>query len=178
MASSEIALLVPDFRKKLNLALDAATARGFRMEPMVTLLTPTEQGALWCQGRSPVDAELKVLALVNAKAPYLAECLHKAVPKETNLVTQDVPGNSWFQWGETASVVWIDSQNKVTYSAEWKDRALNNMNGYRVLAEEAEKIGLFVGSCYNMLQLRKEQNPIDAMSFEEIDKEMQRRYRR
>lgn len=175
--ASELSLLVPEFRKKLSDALAVTLSKGLRLEPVITLLSPTDQASIWKQGRSGIDAELKVLALKNANAPFLAECLRKAVAKETNLVTDDLPGNSWHQWGEAATVVWIDTNNKVVISPEWKER-FNDMNAYKVLREECEKIGLTVGKCFNTVQLRAVQNPLDVYSLEEIDTEMRRRFSR
>jgi len=175
----EISLLIPEFRNKLQELLSACKARGVTMSPYFTLCTPQEQGALWKQGRTITDSELKVLALENAKAPFLAHCIRTAIPKETNLITDMIPGYSWHQWGEACDCVWVDFAHRVN----WNPKQLQDgKNGYQIYTEEAEKLGLTPGGQFAIgvdwphVQLRKEQLP--TANITEIDAEMKRRYNR
>lgn len=177
--ASEISLLIPDFRKKLIEALETTRGRGFRMEPVSTLVSPVEQAALWKQGRSATDAELKAMSLENAKARFLAECLRRGIVRETNLVTDDLPGFSWHQWGEAASVVWVDGQNKLNLSPDFKEYQKDGqkLNGYQVFVEECLKVELFAGASFNTVQFRSG-TPSTHYSVQDIDKEMKKRFAR
>lgn len=174
--ATELSLLIPEFRKKLVEAIEATKNRGFNIEVLTTLITPLQQAAYWKQGRSATDAELKSLALANGGARYLADCMTKAVPKETNLVTEDLPGFSWHQWGEAASVVWVDGSRKLNTSPVFKERP-TNQNGYQLFSEECATVGLFLGR-FNLAQLRPEKSPVELYSLADIDAEMRKRYGR
>ena len=146
------------------------------MDVLTTIISPFEQAAYWKQGRSATDAELKVLALANNGARFLADCMTKAVAKETNLVTEDLPGFSWYQWGEIATVAWIDRNRKINLSSVFREHP-TNQNGYHVFAEECAVVGLYQHR-FNTAQLRPEKAPADVYSLVEIDLEMRKRYGR
>lgn len=174
--ASELSLLIPDFRKKLVEALTASRNRGFRVEPIATLVSPIEQAGLWKQGRSAIDAELKGLWFDNAKARYLATALRQGIVKATNVVTEDLPGFSWHQWGEAISVVWVDGQGKLNLSPNYLEHP-QRLNGYKVFVEECEKMGLVAGPTFNSVQLRAG-NVTDHYTVDQINAEMQKRYSR
>jgi hypothetical protein len=173
--ATETSLLIPAFRRLLLEAIETTKKRGFVFEPIVTLLTPLDQARLWKQGRTAIDAELKSLALENVQASYLADCIRTAKVHETNLVTNDIPGQSWHQWGEAATVVWIDNNQKLNYSPTYKAYP-TNLNGYAVFGEEAVKLGL-VMSRYSEVQLRPK-TPEDYYNIKSINDEMQKRYKK
>ena len=174
--ATELSLLIPEFRKKLVTALEASKSRGFQIEPIQTLISPMEQASLWKQGRSGTDAELKTMALANAGATYLANCMTLAYPKETNVVTDDLPGFSWHQWGEATTVVWVDGSRKLNFSPTFRERPLN-FNGYQIFGEECAKVGLTTLR-FNCVQLRPETSPTDLYTIGQIDAEMAKRYNR
>jgi hypothetical protein len=174
--ASEISLLIPQFRKQLICALDAAKSQGLQIEVLTTIITPLEQAALWKQGRSRIDAELKVMALKDAKAPYLAECLQKAVAQETNIVTNLLPGYSWHQWGEAALLIWVDKQ-KIVFDTRGA--------GYRKFAEILKEFSLHCASenddsplAWRTATFRASPNAGESYKVSEIDSEMQKRFRR
>ena len=174
--ATELSLLIPEFRKKLIEGIEATKKPRFLLEPLVTLVSPLEQAAMWRQGRSATDAELKVMALTHAGAPYLADCMAKGKPKETNLMTDDLPGCSWHNWGEAATVVWVDGNRKLNYSPNFKERP-TNQNGYQLFAEECAKVGLHMGH-FNRPQFRAAKEPTDLFDLPTIDKEMFKRFGR
>lgn len=149
------------------------------MSPVLTLRTPQEQAARWRQGRTAADAELKALALENSKAKFLASCIRKFQPQETNLVTEKLPGYSWHQWGEACNCVWVDPSGRVN----WNTHQLGN-NGYHVIAEEAAKLGLFTGGAaggktpfhlnWGHIQLRD--YDVLTLGVEAIEAEMKKRF--
>lgn len=173
-------MLILEFRSKVEELLAKCKERHVNMSPYFTLRTPQEQASLWRQGRSNTDTALKALALENAKAPFLAECLRSNQPQETNLVTNALPGYSWHQWGEACDCVWIDGANKVNWNTR---QIVGGVNGYQIYAEEAVKIGLTAGGCFTNLkdwthvQLRKDPSP-SSLGIEVIEAEMKRRFTR
>lgn len=157
--------------------MTATATRGFNISPMLTLVSPAQQASLWKQGRTAVDAELKVLALHNAHAVFLSETLRMAKAQETNLVTDQLPGNSWFQWGEAIKVVWIDKWGHLVPPTKL-DNYDGPPNGYHAFAEECVKQDLYVINHGAGAQLRKEEAPLDVYSWQEINQEMTKRFRR
>ena len=177
--ASEISLLVPDFRKQLLRSLEAAKKINLHIEVHTTVITPQEQAALWKQGRTKTDAELKTLALKNANAHYLAECMRQAVPQETNRITNLLPGHSWSQWGEAASMIWIDGSHKIN----WTAKVVLGANGYKKFADILKEFFLHSGGefedtddAWRYVQLRPERLPSDVFNLEYIDAEMKRRF--
>ena len=144
------------------------------MDVFSTLITPVEQAGLWRQGRTEAEIEMKALAFENAKAPFLATSLRKGRARETNIVTDDLPGYSWQQWGEAAQLVWIDSTNHLNWSKDWLDKP-ERLNGYRILEKAADKLGLSVTSPHTLVSLRAK-TPREIYSVVEIDQEMRQRY--
>ena len=176
--SIEVSLLSKEFRTRLLDLIAACKARGVTMAPFLTLRTPQEQASLWRQGRTAADAELKALALQNAKAPFLANCLRENVPRETNLVTDVLPGYCWHQWGEACDCVWVDKGNRVNWHVK---QLVCGVNGYQVFVEEINKAGLTSGSAFEKpdwphVQLQKDK-PID-LGLPLIESEMKKRFDR
>jgi peptidoglycan LD-endopeptidase CwlK len=181
--ASEIALLIPDFRKQLVRALEAAKSKGINLEVLTTIITPMEQAALWKQGRTRTDAELKTLALEHAGAPYLAQCLQKAVARETNIATDLLPGYSWHQWGEAAQIVWIDGIGKVNWST-----AVNfgtSGNGYQNFAKILKEFSLYSAgefldspTAWRTVLFRPMLDAGVYYKVTQIDAEMQKRYKK
>ena len=180
--ASELSLLIPEFRKKVIDVIAACKKRGVNIEVLETVISPLEQASLWKQGRTAIEAELKMLALENANAHYLSQVMRAAQAKETNKVTEALPGYSWHQWGEAVSCVWVDRINKLCWSPT---KLEGKMNGYKVYGEEAQNLGLTHGSSFDdvahgwtVLQLRPVQSPTEIFSLIEIDAEMKKRFLR
>ena len=126
------------------------------------------------------EKSLKVAQLHAAGADYLADCIVRVGPQNGDPVTNAVPGLSWHQWGEAADCFWV-----VKGDAEWSTKRLvNGLNGYRVMAEEAKRLGLDPGGLWRKfpdwphVQLRPEPSPLGRMTLKEVSAEMQRRFKR
>ena len=177
--SREISLLIPEFRTKLLDLVSACKAKGVIMTPYFTQRTPQEQGSLWRQGRTIPDAEARAVALEKAGAPFLAGCIRDNLPKETNRVTDAMPGMSWHQWGEACDCCWVDYNNKVNWSAQ---QIIRGVNGYQIYAEEAVKAGLTAGANFQNLkdfphvQLRSIEPP--SLGILVVEAEMKKRFGR
>jgi hypothetical protein len=182
--AQEISLLIPEFRQKVIALLDACKKRNVQMEVITTIITPLEQASYWRNGRSATDAELKMKALQNASASYLAECMRNAKAQTTNRNTDTLPGCSWHNWGEAVLCVWVDAMHKVNWSPTQRQTKYY-INGYQIFAEEAIKLGLTHGSTIGSfdknwahVQFRKEASPTDLYTLPQIDAEMKKRYYR
>lgn len=180
--AAELSLLTPDFRKQLIKALTRAKERLLNIQVLTTVRSPLEQAALWKQGRSKIDAELKVLALEHAGAPYLADCIRIAQPQGTNIATDLLPGMSWHQWGEAASLIWVEGTRKINWSARDNHGGLN---GYHAFAEILKEFSLVCCSefentdeAWRTAQLRHERYPSDMYDLIHIDAEMKKRFSR
>ena len=93
-------------------------------------------------------------------------------------VTDAIPGLSWHQWGEAFDSFWV-----VDGEAEWSTtREINGLNGYRVYAVEAERLGLTAGGHWTNfkdwphVQLRSASSPKSVFTIQEIDREMRERF--
>jgi peptidoglycan L-alanyl-D-glutamate endopeptidase CwlK len=180
--ASEISLLVPDFRKQLIRSLTKAREQKLIIEVLSTVVSPLEQASLWKQGRSRTDGELKVLALENAGALYLADCMRHAQPQGTNVVTDILPGMSWHQWGEAASIVWVDGTNRLNWSSHFQR---GGFNGYQTFASILNEYSIVSGGefedtneAWREVQLRHDRYPSDLYDIVQIDAEMRKRFGR
>jgi len=130
--------LDPAFRETCYALLSACKARGVDMRPFFTARHPVEQGALWRQSRSGSEVKAKIAALIEAGAPFLAQCIVDAGSQSGRWATNAIPGLSWHQWMLALDCYWL-----VDGKAEWDADAIHNgVQGYAVYAEEAERLGL------------------------------------
>lgn len=176
--AANLDLLIPDMRNKVDLLLASCMTRGVEMRPNCTLRDPFEQARLWRQSRSIYKINQYVKELTNSGAHFLAYCITSVGPQHGDPVTQCPPGYSWHQWGEALDCFWVVNNND-----EWSTlKLINGVNGYRVYAEEAEKLGLTAGGHWNSfkdwphVQLRKSANASSVMSLREINDEMKSRF--
>ncbi|HEX2190155.1 MAG TPA: M15 family metallopeptidase [Longimicrobiaceae bacterium] len=177
MAAS-IDLLVPPFRAATVELLDACGRTGVEMRPNFTLRTPFEQARLWRQSRTTEQVRAKVREFRERGAHFLAFCLESVGPQHGAHVTNAPPGLSWHQWGEALDCFWV-----VDGRAEWSiTRRVNGVNGYRVYADEATRMGLTAGGFWQSLadwphvQLRAASGPGRVFPLLRIDDEMRRRF--
>jgi len=170
--------LVPEFQGKVQDLIAACAARQVVMRPYNAVRTPAEQAVLWRQSRSKEEIDQGIQKLRLAGAPFLADCIEQAGPQHGDPVTNAMPGLSWHQWAEAVDCVWV-----VGDKAEWSTaKKVDGVNGYRVYAEEAVRLGLTAGGNWTSfkdwphVQLRAQASPDKGMSLAEIDAEMRRRF--
>ncbi len=177
--AADLSLLDSDFRAKLKVLLEACRARGVEMRPYDGLRPPPEQGKLWRQSRSSEEINTKIAELNAAGARFLAKMIVDAGPQSGPEVTGAIPGLSWHQWGEGCDCFWL-----VDGKAVWSTtKKIGGVNGYRVYAEEAVKVGLTAGGNWPSfkdwphVQLRSANSPLsDGMTLREVNDEMERRF--
>ncbi len=174
----DLTLLVADFRTHVEKLIDRCAGRGVLIRPYMGLRTPLEQARLWRQSRSSEEIHAKIAQLESAGASFLAECIRKAGPQHGDPVTNAAPGLSWHQWGEAVDCFWV-----VDGQAEWSTKRLvNGVNGYRLMAEEAQAVGLTPGGLWKKfpdwphIQMRPDASPLRTMTLREVSAEMQRRF--
>lgn len=177
--AADLSLLMPELRTKLEQLLSACANRGVTMRPYDGLRTPISQGRIWRQSRSIEDINAKVAELRAAGANFLAQTIVDAGPQAGPHVTGAIPGLSWHQWCEACDCFWL-----VNGTAEWSTtKKINGVNGYRVYAEEAPRVGLIAGGNWPSfkdwphVQLREKNSPVSAgMTIVAVDTEMKKRF--
>jgi peptidoglycan L-alanyl-D-glutamate endopeptidase CwlK len=132
----------PEFSVEVDNLLAACSAAGIEMVPTYAVRTPWEQARIWRQSRSRQQVQEMVASLRNRGADWLAECLESVGPqKDGPKATGSIPGYSWHNWGEAIDCVWV-----VDKKQEWSTtRLVNGVNGYKLYADIAEKMGLTHG---------------------------------
>lgn len=170
--------LIPDFRQKAEELIKKCAQRKVEMRPYFTLRTPFDQARLWRQSRSTEKIQKKIKEFKDAGADFLAFCLESVGPQNGDPVTEVPPGLSWHQWREALDCFWV-----VDGKDEWSTtKKVNGENGYRVYAEEAQKLGLNAGGYWKKLkdwphvQLRQESNPGKVFTLIQINDEMKQRF--
>jgi peptidoglycan LD-endopeptidase CwlK len=178
MPSSKIDELIPEFRPTAVTLLANCISRGIEMRPYQALRSPFEQGKLWRQSRTTEQVKKKIKEFRDAGATFLAECIESVGPQSGPHETNSPPGLSWHQWGEAFDSFWV-----VNGGSEWStERKINGLNGYRVYAEEAAKLGLTPGGLWPNfkdwphVQLKSAGSPTAVHSLTEIDQIMKERF--
>jgi peptidoglycan L-alanyl-D-glutamate endopeptidase CwlK len=177
--AADLTKLVPELRTKLDSLLKACAKRGVTMRPYDGLRTPLSQGKIWRQSRSIEAINAKVAELKAGGANFLAKMIVDAGSQSGPEVTNSIPGLSWHQWGEACDCFWL-----VNGGAEWSTtKKINGVNGYRVYAEEAPKVGLTAGGNWSSfkdwphVQLNAANSPLSAgMTLLQVDAEMKKRF--
>jgi peptidoglycan LD-endopeptidase CwlK len=178
MPSRAIDDLVAELRPMARTLIQNCRARGIEMRPYETLRTPLEQGKIWRQSRTREQVQAKIREFRNAGAEFLAFCIESVGPQSGRHVTDAPPGLSWHQWGEAFDSFWV-----VNGAAEWSTtKKINGLNGYRVYAEEAERLGLTAGGLWPSfkdwphVQLKSAKSPKNSFTIAEIDRRMRDRF--
>ena len=139
--SRSLDALDPAFRARLSLALDACEARGVVMVPYMTTRSPQVQARLWRQSRSGAEVQAAIAMLRAEGADWLAAVLDAVGPCHGVEVTGALPGLSWHQHALACDSYWL-----VGGKAEWSSsKTVGASNGYRVMREEAARVGLHLG---------------------------------
>lgn len=175
----DLNLLEDNFLLLVKELLNNCKAMGVIMTPFYTVRTPQEQAKLWRQSR-PYETIIKMIRWLRKNgANYLADCIELAGPQHGRWATNAIPGLSWHQWGEAVDCFW-NADNEAIWSTRKK---INGVNGYKVYAEQARKLGLKPGIDFNdgvHIQKRQESSPstrIDPLyTIKEIDTIMNEKF--
>ena len=173
--SRSLSTLDPEFRERLEVLLEACAARGVDMRPYCTERSPSDQARLWRQSRSTSEIDKAARMLVDADAHWLAGVLLSVGPQSGKWATNALPGQSWHQFGLACDSYWLKDG-----IAQWSAAKGGNANGYRVMAEEASRLGL--RSLGDIGDFPHVQGPADSsprsagMTWAEIDEAMRERF--
>lgn len=138
--SRDIKDLDPVFAKQVKILVANCALRGITVVPYLTYRSPEEQAKLWRQGRKIATIKTKIKELRQLGCDYLADCIENAGPQSGDKVTNAIPGKSWHQFGLACDFYWEKSKGNACWSHNTLDE--NGLNGYKVLHEEAHKLGL------------------------------------
>jgi peptidoglycan LD-endopeptidase CwlK len=168
-----LALLTSDFCAQVELLLAACAERGVVLRPYNTVRTPHEQAQLWARSRTTQQMQNAITYLRQQRAPRLAALFAGLRCSDGRWATNALPGNSWHQWGEA-----LDCYVEENHKAVWSGQHV----GYKVYAEEAQKLGLSSGYWWKVrdavhVQLRSSPSPSNILSWAAIEAEMVKRFR-
>ncbi|WP_426327276.1 M15 family metallopeptidase [Pedobacter sp. R-06] len=170
--------LTVELQSKLKMTIDNCEKRNVKMQIIEGLRNPFLQAIYWRQSRKIKEIKAKIDELNEAQAFFLSFCIKAVGSQYGTFATNAIPGFSWHQWGEAADCVWVIQGKKC-----WDLNLLvDNINGYRVYAEEARKVGLdcgffwphFQDACH--VQLKEIAGPDKLISIKDIDLQMQIRF--
>lgn len=133
---------------------------------------PWTQARLWRQSRSIEEIQLQLEKLKREKAFFLAEILESVGPQQGRWATNNLPGQSWHQYGEAIDLVLVSDAKRTVWASTHP--------GYEKLAEIAKKVGLHSGWYWrhrdvNHLQLRPDAARA-YYSWAELDRMTRARY--
>jgi peptidoglycan L-alanyl-D-glutamate endopeptidase CwlK len=130
-----LALLVPEFRTKVEQLLANCQQLGVKMVAYTTRIGPAWEAELYCHSRKWAEVQVKAAEMKAAGAPKLAALLKPEFCKAAAWKSNALPGRSWHAWGEAVDC-FVEGPHG---TALWSGL------GYEVYAKEAEKLGLTAG---------------------------------
>lgn len=173
--SNALSDLSPVMEKMVEKLLLHCERRGFLISLFATLRGPETQGKMWCQSRTVEEIQIQASLLRKSGAPTMASYLRPEWALTGRWATDNLPGNSWHQWGEACDCVLV-----VGGKAVW------NSNFYTTTyAELAKKVGLECGAAWSRgrdkfhLQARKLESPMKMFglyTWVEIEEKMLDRF--
>jgi hypothetical protein len=163
--------LVPEFQEKIQQMIENVAARGIKIVPYSTLRSPLIQAQNYCIGRTDTQILNIIRTFQNLGCENLRVIMQFALStrKKTTIkqkiITNALPGQSWHNWGEAVDCYVENPPGK----ADW-----NHPEGYKIMQEEAEKLGLTSGGSFKRLvepvhtQLRPGSPPASWYQFDQI----------
>lgn len=172
--SRSLDTLKPEFRIRLQTAIDAAKILDVHMVPYETERDVWRQAKLWRQSRSSQKIEEMVNFLNVQGAGFLADVIEEVGPQVGEWATNAIPGMSWHQWGLAADLYW-DKNGDAAGGVEWLDIA-----GYEDFAHVCRAMKLTSGYFWRSrdavhIQLPSEPSP-GHMTIQQISEAMEKRF--
>jgi peptidoglycan L-alanyl-D-glutamate endopeptidase CwlK len=145
--------LIPAMRVKMEYVLEGLFREKITFRAYAVMREPKEQARLWRQSRSIEEINAAVKKLLDEGAPYLAKTLLDVGPQHGRWATNNLPGQSWHQYGEAIDLVLVSKAARNIWTSSHSD--------YERLADAAGRAGLTSGLNWrhrdvNHLQLRPE----------------------
>jgi len=164
--------LKPKFRLKLLFIFEQLTKKGIGFEMFAAVRTPQEQAELWIKSRSTKEIKDAVAKLSKQGAPWLSRMVKTTHRPYGRWETNNLPGLSWHQWGEAASIRILSNSGRVIWNP--------NNEGYRILADLAQMVSLTSGFFWKRRDVVNVQFRADAVrayyTWAEVDREMKEKF--
>jgi peptidoglycan LD-endopeptidase CwlK len=162
----------PGFRNTMDLLVKNCATKGVVIVPYYGLRTLEEQAKFWRQSRTKDEVTSAITMLRKEGANFIADAMERVGPCSGPKVTNALPGQSWHNWGFAVDS-YVDNHGTAVWDA--------NHVGYRVMAEEAKKLGLEPGFYWKFrdaphVQLPKEGKP--PATWREINQAMREKFQR
>lgn len=165
-------LLNPTLKVKLDYLLRSLAERRLCLEVYSTARSPWEQAFLWRKSRSRDEVNRAITKLRMEGAHWLARVLEETPPVRGRWETNNLPGQSWHQWGEAADFRVLGEGNRVIWTP--------NHPAYEEVAQTAKKVNLYSGFFWKNRDAQHIQLRADAVrayyAWSEIDQRMKERY--
>jgi len=169
----------PSFAFKVTLLLRSCESKGVDFLLTEGLRDPYKQANLWKNGRSDIDIAEKIEFLRIQNASFIANCLLKIddLTSINDTSTNALPGESWHQFGLAVDCAWLIGDKLC-----WDNKFLfNGINGYEILANEAERLNICSGHSWTTLKdsCHLQANfatPSQMFSWKEINNTMEKRF--
>lgn len=166
------------FAETVSKLLNNCRSKGVEIQLREGIRNTFAQAVYWRRSRSREELENKIVELKSMNADFLAYCLFVVGEQEGSHATDAIPGLSWHQYGLAVDCAWI-LNGKVC----WDNSNLHDgLNGYEVLAIEAEKLKVQSGHLWSSirdsghLQAPVVPSPLHMYSLQKINSLMQERY--
>lgn len=168
-----MALIVPPpMRPKIDFLLKKTRAEGLDFRVFKGLVDPWVQAKWWRQSRCIEEINQALAKLERENAPFLAEILRSVGPQHGRWATNNLPGQSWHQYGEAVALMLVSPAGKTIWSGAHP--------GYRRLAGIAPTVGLHSGWHWKHRDVNHLQLKPDAVrayhTWAELDAMIRRRY--
>jgi peptidoglycan L-alanyl-D-glutamate endopeptidase CwlK len=170
--STDTSILEPEFREKIEKVLEGCKRRGFELRPFFTVRDVLEQARLWRQSRPLTEIERVVRKLRREGASFIADSIEKVGPQYGRWATNNLPGQSWHQWGMAIDCFVIPDDGHSVWSSKHP--------GYLAYAEESRSLGLTAGYFWTRQDAVHVQNYKEGVrsryTWVEINQEMKERF--
>lgn len=174
--SRDMALLVPEFRRRVEEAIERARARGVTMVVYATVRGPLVEARHYCVSRSWNDVGLMAKTMQDEGATWLADllraedCWRGKLPRPA-WRSNAPPGQSWHSWGEAVDAAVEKPDGKLAWNADHP--------GYEVWAQSAEAAGLVSGHRWRQRDsVHVQMRPVGAprRDWANIERELAKRF--
>lgn len=165
-------ILPPPMRPKLDFLLKKTKEEGLDFRVFKGIVDPWTQARWWRQSRCIEEIDQALAKLEREKAPLLANILREVGPQHGRWATNNLPGQSWHQYGEAVALMLVSPAGKTVWAASHP--------GYQRLAEVAPTVGLHSGWHWKHRDVNHLQLKPDAVRayhlWTELDTMIRRRY--
>jgi hypothetical protein len=131
--------LDPAFADSVCTLTETLLMEGIVVRPYSGLRGPLEQAILWCQSRTPLEAELIARRFDDERAPFLAAVIRRAMvlSRPGRWSTNNLPGQSWHNFGLAIDAHVVSEDGRAVWGPKHA--------AYARYADVARDLGLYPG---------------------------------